>query len=494
MNDPNAQTATDVDCKGSRTGRLLNVSLLLVVLLFWFVFSLRLISLPLLIVAVWFSRPESKWFSRGLAWMLFVVASLSPLDIRIPELSPSYFGKPQARIGLVRYVVGMPRLNWLITRYGEFYSGGCCGLSAYSPRYILSFAIGSIAAGPRSDRERSIAQEIRKNHGMFKVDEAQPERPVVYVRLWPEGFEAVGPVLDRLKGLDRLQRLELWGGDVMTDDTLAHVKGLMQLQSLLLWSEQVTDAGLASFKELVQIRELDLSCARITDGGLKNLKKLTRLRKLSISGEHISDAGLECLKGLTQLRELGIGVGRKRNRITDVGMEHLRALAQLQTLDLHDTQVTDAGLTHLKGLTQLQELGLSGGQITDAGLECLKGLTQLRDLRLNVRRVGSRITDAGLKRLRGLTKLEKLDIYDTQITDNGFTYLTGLKKLRDLHLSSSELTDAALRHLEGLRELQSVSITSTKITDGGMKKLRRALPNCSVYRIATDVRNGEGER
>ncbi len=112
-----------------------------------------------------------------------------------------------------------------------------------------------------------------------------------------------------------------------TDYTLAHLKGLTQLQTLNLADcRRITDAGLAHLSGLTQLRELDLSWLdKITDAGLAHLKGLTKLRELSLSHcYNITDAGLVHLKGLSQLRELNLS---DCDNITDAGLAHLQTYA-----------------------------------------------------------------------------------------------------------------------------------------------------------------------
>jgi hypothetical protein len=102
----------------------------------------------------------------------------------------------------------------------------------------------------------------------------------------------------------------------------------------------------------------------IADAGLEHLKGLTQLETLYIDSDQITDAGLQHLQGLTHLRDLML----VNTQVSDSGLAHLRGLTQLQGLSLDSTQVTDAGLEHLKGLARLRELDLQGTQVSDNGV------------------------------------------------------------------------------------------------------------------------------
>jgi len=132
--------------------------------------------------------------------------------------------------------------------------------------------------------------------------------------------------------------------------------------------------------------------ALMTDAGMKHLKCLPHLQKLYLGGTLVTDAGLEQLAGMTQLRQLSLW----GTAVTDAGLDHLAGLTRLEVLSLNDTAVTDAGLAHLRGLAQLQVLYLGRTRVTDAGLERVQGLTELRELHL----WNTSVTETGVKRLK----------------------------------------------------------------------------------------------
>ena len=88
---------------------------------------------------------------------------------------------------------------------------------------------------------------------------------------------------------------------------------------------------------LERLEALNLSgCREISDAGLAYLAKLTRLREVNLSGcKSITDASLEYLKGNTELRKLHMTAC---SQITDTGLSHLRAFPQLEDLNLFACQ------------------------------------------------------------------------------------------------------------------------------------------------------------
>ena len=178
----------------------------------------------------------------------------------------------------------------------------------------------------------------------------------------------------------------------------------------------ITDNGLVQLKGMSKLQRLNLiNATSITDAGMVHLKNLTSLKLLRLSGTAVTDEGLVHLKGL-QLESLYIPQGAQ----TDLGLKYyLAALKTPTALHLSDWRVTDAGMVHLKNLTSLQLLRLSGTAVTDEGLVHLKQLTSLKRLDL----IGCKITDEGLVHLKGLTNLQKLFLYRTKITEAGVSAL-----------------------------------------------------------------------
>jgi internalin A len=207
-------------------------------------------------------------------------------------------------------------------------------------------------------------------------------------------------------------------GLTLTDTGLVHLRGLTQLEVLILYNRE-----------------------RITGAGLANLKDLKRLRRLHLTGAgDFGDADLIHLKDLTALESLAV----RNPRITDAGLFHLGGLVEMRSLDLMDTQATAAGLHHLRFMTQLNSLHLKGTRVD--GLSPIRSLTHLKLLNI----AGTPINDADLANLEGLTELGFLDLSGTRVTDAGLEHLRGLKKLRMLRVRFTQVSDptfAALRQV-----------------------------------------------
>ena len=88
---------------------------------------------------------------------------------------------------------------------------------------------------------------------------------------------------------------------------LEHIEGLKNLKILRLGNRdhgmirrikpvRVTDSGLKHLKGLAQLEQLILDHTGVTDAGLEHLKGLKNLKSLWIPGGQVSEDGLEKLR------------------------------------------------------------------------------------------------------------------------------------------------------------------------------------------------------
>ena len=82
----------------------------------------------------------------------------------------------------------------------------------------------------------------------------------------------------------------------ITNDGLAHLAGLENLQWLDLMNTQVGDAGLAQLARLKNLQWLNLSDTQVGDAGLAHLTGLKNLQRLHLINTQVTDAGVAKLK------------------------------------------------------------------------------------------------------------------------------------------------------------------------------------------------------
>ena len=138
---------------------------------------------------------------------------------------------------------------------------------------------------------------------------------------------------------------------------------------------------------------------------------------------------------------------------------------------------TDHHVANLRSLAGLRYLDLSGSTVTDDCLQHLQVFSGL--LLLDLAHTG--VTNKGLRHIAGLSSLQALDLSATQVTEEELADLRSLTALRYLGLARTGMTDDAIPHLAALTTLRTLGLTKTGITAEGLAKLRRALPECTVY-------------
>ena len=86
------------------------------------------------------------------------------------------------------------------------------------------------------------------------------------------------------------------GSHRITDDGLAHLAELRELESLMLWDTAITDAGLTHLLHLSNLTELKITSPLITDGSVDTLARMQQLEVLYVSGMCISNKGVRELR------------------------------------------------------------------------------------------------------------------------------------------------------------------------------------------------------
>ena len=246
---------------------------------------------------------------------------------------------------------------------------------------ILGAWLGWIVRGARIQREAVAA--IRRAGGIVTYDY---ERTVLGQKPGPRWLvDFIG-----IDYLDHVFHVSFRGN--ATDQVLAHVGGLSQLEWLALDGSAVTDSGLAHLHGLQNLRSLLLSKTYITDGGLRHIAELSNLSYLSLDKTAVTDAGLAHLERLTRLKNLEL----EGTRVTDAGARSISRLTALETLWLSDTRIGDAGLKKLKDMRQLRMLYVDRTLVSDEGLEHLKDLPRLS----YVTAQQTRVTDLGVRKIK----------------------------------------------------------------------------------------------
>lgn len=243
-------------------------------------------------------------------------------------------------------------------------------------------------------------------------------------------------------------------------------------------SSEPKPPGPARLRELLgreyfdTVVRVDLSRRSITDEDLALLKNLPQLQELELTETSVSDAGIEHLKDLVNLRRLVMA----DTAITSEALAHLRGLKDLDTLYIMRMNVADDGLVHLRDLAKLRHLSMNGTAVSDAGLAHLSGL-DLYSLGI----AQTQVKGPGLKHLVGQKNLTLLAIEGNEIGEEHLAHLAHLRNLRHLFIGLPEVSDQAILHLQRLKSLRSLRVRDPAPGGDDLAKLRKALTGVKVY-------------
>ena len=305
-------------------------------------------------------------------------------------------------------------------------------------------------------------------------------------------------VLERVSRLGFVRCLNLDGSTQVTDEGLAHLARMPQLQTLNLsgWHSPITDRGLAVLRHLTELQRFEMCWPqRVTDAGMAYLQCCDQLERVDVMGTSTGDGVIAALAGKPQLRHLKAGSG-----VTADGLAMLHQIPRFKTwqggarsyelmgfeaaptyLLFPPHNFTQQGLAQLDGLDGLFGLNIDGPvQMTATGLAPLAQLPNLGWL-------GADPTDEAMQHIAALPNLRMLMCQDTQATDEGFVtlsrsqtieYIWGRKcygltgrgfvalsempSLKGLSVSCKNVDDVALArlpHFPALRELMPMDVS-----------------------------------
>jgi len=191
-----------------------------------------------------------------------------------------------------------------------------------------------------------------------------------------------------------------WVGDWLGDFLGGSIGDLIygEAVAIELPYSEFTDVQMPLIAQAPALRNLALDGTRITDDGLAHLIGLKNLETLSISDNDITDRGARLLGRMMSLKHLDL----RGTRVTGAAIESLAALPRLESLNLSRTTLDAEQLANLRLLVNLRTLSLDGVSLGDEGVTVLGELASLRRLQMR----GTRVTAAGVARLAALIPLE----------------------------------------------------------------------------------------
>ena len=98
--------------------------------------------------------------------------------------------------------------------------------------------------------------------------------------------------------LVNLRTLELSRATEISDEGLALLKEMKNLERLIIESSKVTDAGILFLKDIPNLKYLKLMNTPVGDSVVNSLKELKKLESLDLINTNVSEKGLEDLQNL----------------------------------------------------------------------------------------------------------------------------------------------------------------------------------------------------
>jgi serine/threonine protein kinase len=137
--------------------------------------------------------------------------------------------------------------------------------------------------------------------------------------------------------------VKLTGNRSFTDDDLAILAPLTNVESLRLGGTTVSDAGLVHFQHYTKLTHLELNWTNVTGNGLSNFAN-ARLRDFDASGLRNAKVGIRFLRSLGTLK----GLSLNRSDVTTESLADLMAMTTLRMLFIADTHLPPQAMTELK--------------------------------------------------------------------------------------------------------------------------------------------------
>jgi hypothetical protein len=204
-----------------------------------------------------------------------------------------------------------------------------------------------------------------------------------------------------------IKTLSVSSAKTLTDDMLALLTGLTELEDFSTEGIQLTDDGFKHFAAFQKLRRLkffhpSLRSEKFTGTGLAQLKSLPKLESLTFAGTTAGDAAIEAIGQLTQLKEFrtwhtaqsqaanahlakltnltALRIGQRLPSFTkgsppsfnESTLEILAQLKNLESLDLTEARLTAKIIPHLKSLPKLKRLKFEMVDILSADIDAIK--------------------------------------------------------------------------------------------------------------------------
>lgn len=194
------------------------------------------------------------------------------------------------------------------------------------------------------------------------------ELPQLRVLMMQDAANVDDGGMEHLAGLNSLSNLDMTGTSI-EDPGLAALSG-KKLKDLRLRNTLVEGIGFDQLESSYDtLTYLDLNESFANDDGLAKVAPFKNLETLLVWQTDVTDAGLAVVGELPKLNKLQL---KALGDVTDAGMDHVAKATMLVDLDLSESGVTDEGLAKLHGLKNLTTLNVANTAITEDGIDAIK--------------------------------------------------------------------------------------------------------------------------
>ena len=246
--------------------------------------------------------------------------------------------------------------------------------------------------------------------------------------------------------------------------------------------EAFTEADFRTLGTFTTIRDLTISGKTVTDETLALLTGLVNLERLSTDGIQLTDDGYKHFAVFQKLTSLAFFHPAFRSeKFTGTGLAHLKALPKLERLTFAGSTAGDAAMESIGQLTQLKEFRTWHTAQTQAGNAHLLKLTNLKALR-----IGQRLPNWGkdspvsfdestVQTLAQIKTLESLELTEARLSAKIIPQLKALPKLTKLKLETVDIPAADVEAIKAA--LPNCKVDFKPMTDAEkeallVKKLR----------------------
>lgn len=243
-----------------------------------------------------------------------------------------------------------------------------------------------------------------------------------------------------------------------------------------------TEADFRTLGSFTTIKDLTISGKTITDDTLALLTGLTELERLSSDGIQLTDDGYKHFATFQKLTSLAFFHPAFRSEIfTGTGLAHLKALPKLERLTFAGSTAGDSAMDSIGQLTQLKEFRTWHTAQTQTGNASLLKLTNLKALR-----IGQRLPNWGkdspvsfdestMQTLAQIKTLESLELTEARLSAKIIPQLKALPKLTKLKLETVDIPAADVEAIKAA--LPNCKVDFKPMTDAEkeallVKKLR----------------------